>query len=783
MLTYKSPFTLIVLLVCSCFVVAASNAIYAADEPKDVRVLIDISGSMKKNDPNNLRIPAVNLLTELIPDGNKAGVWTFGQYVNMLVKHDVVDDRWRKMAKQKANQINSVALFTNIGSALEKAADNLFNSNVSKDVHFILLTDGMVDIDRDPAKNYAERERILSDIVRKFKNAGAVIHTIALSKNADSSFLNKLSVHTNGASERAESASDLTRIFARTFDQAVPAEQVPIEGNRFDIDSSVEELTALIFRQPGSREASLIEPSRQRYNLNNKPDYVRWYQDAGYDWITVKRPFEGTWIIDADLLPDSRVTVVSHLQLKVQKLPVNFFAGDMLDLVVSLEEKGETITAAEFLKVIDVDLKIRREDGKSGTKRLSDPNNPPVNGIYQDKVSKLSTVGQYEVNVLVDGKTFKRKNRQIVNLRSPLDVELSVAPEADQPAAYNLVVSPLSEDIDLSRTRVAARITAPNGTSKIEMLPLSKRGDKWQMKITPKKGDGAYRVDLKVQTVNTQGNSFKFAPRSFDAVFPIDSSAGGIVSIPEPETEPEKSVTEGPPSEPEPVIAAPTEVPENLEQDAPLPESESGDDAMLFILGGVAAVLAVLGAAVFWFIKRKKKSGQDSADSGDREDASLAEASIEESEIDQLLKTDESTKTDEPTKTDESVDLDDVLDYVDSEPEAMAPETDRTNEPETQGITQFDTEPEPEEDYTSESEIDALLEDLSDSDEVIDDKKNNDSVAEILADGDPDDLATEPSGDMAGDQEVTEDDDEEFNLEDFDISDTDDLILDDDKKQ
>jgi len=51
----------------------------------DVRVLIDISGSMKKNDPNNLRRPALRLLVGLLPEDSRAGVWTFGQYVNMQV--------------------------------------------------------------------------------------------------------------------------------------------------------------------------------------------------------------------------------------------------------------------------------------------------------------------------------------------------------------------------------------------------------------------------------------------------------------------------------------------------------------------------------------------------------------------------------------------------------------------------------------------------------------------------------------------------------------------------
>ena len=46
----------------------------------DVRIVVDISGSMKDTDPTNLRQPAVRLLARLLPEGATAGVWTFGQY-------------------------------------------------------------------------------------------------------------------------------------------------------------------------------------------------------------------------------------------------------------------------------------------------------------------------------------------------------------------------------------------------------------------------------------------------------------------------------------------------------------------------------------------------------------------------------------------------------------------------------------------------------------------------------------------------------------------------------
>ena len=90
--------------------------------PSDVRVLIDVSGSMKKTDPQNLRKPAVDLIVRLLPDKSRAGIWTFGNDVNMLMPHKPVDENWRKQAAPKANQINSVAMFTNIGKALDEVS-------------------------------------------------------------------------------------------------------------------------------------------------------------------------------------------------------------------------------------------------------------------------------------------------------------------------------------------------------------------------------------------------------------------------------------------------------------------------------------------------------------------------------------------------------------------------------------------------------------------------------------------------------------------------------------
>lgn len=124
----------------------------AAAKYDDIRIVVDVSGSMKKTDPLNLRIPALKLLNGQIPNGSRAGVWTFGRYVNMTVKWGRVDDAWRKRADRGADQIHSNGLFRNIEKALARASQGWEKSDPDTRRNIILLTDGKVDISRDREK-------------------------------------------------------------------------------------------------------------------------------------------------------------------------------------------------------------------------------------------------------------------------------------------------------------------------------------------------------------------------------------------------------------------------------------------------------------------------------------------------------------------------------------------------------------------------------------------------------------------------------------------------------
>lgn len=518
------------------WIVVALLSIHAIAEPAnlppDVRLIIDVSGSMKQNDPNNLRQPAVELLVQLLPENSKAGVWTFGQWVNMLVPHKPVTDEWKTNAQSMSDKINSAGLYTNIGAALEKASYDRNSRSDEYSTSIILLTDGMVDIDKSPSENQKEWRRIVDDVIPKLKEAGYVVHTIALSDNADTNLLNKLSISTDGIAEVAYSAEDLMKVFLKAFDVAAPAEQVPLLDNRFSIDSSVEEFTALIFREQLGEQTVLVGPDDAEYSfINSSPD-VKWHRASNYDLITVKRPLEGEWGVKAAMAPESRVTVVSNLNLKVKSLPNNIFKGQTVDVSLMLKEDGNTIKRSEFLSLMDITLSMEAGRDEFELKEywseLISDRDPPENGIYQTQLPPFEKDGIYQLNVFVDGKSFVRQFTHQFNSREPFGADIKQV-FIDGELVYVLTANAYTQDIDVTKTQLAATVIAPDGRRKI--IPLeSTEVDTWNANVYPDQ-EGNYSASIRVRGQNMLGEKFNLMLENIEFSY---SEEGGFIETPEP---------------------------------------------------------------------------------------------------------------------------------------------------------------------------------------------------------------------------------------------------------
>lgn len=498
----------------------------AAMAHPDVRVLIDISGSMKQNDPNNLRKPALELLVHLFPKDARAGVWLFGEGVDVLVPDQPVTESWRADARKKAAQISSTSLYTNIPAVLERASmgvDNRYRTSL------ILLTDGMVDISKSAAENAAARQHLLADILPRLRQSNIVVHTVALSKFADRELMERLAADTGGLFAVAENADALNRIFVQALDASAPAEQVPLTGNHFLVDSSIDELTALVFHKDG-KPVQLNSPDKKTATFASHGDDIKWFQGAGFDLITVKKPFEGEWTMVADLEEGSRITIVSNLSLAGTRLSESLFASDPAsELVAALKQQGEVVKDPAFLKLVKFAATVqRREDNKQWQLDLSVPNPTPADGYYRSALSMLNEPGTYDLAIDADGKTFQRSQKQTVAVRENFDVR--VAATDSIPPLHRITLFAQNPEVDVAAAKVTAHIKAPDGKTSEQVVAASAERE-WQMTLDSAAETGRFEVYFDVEGQYRKGDKFNYR----SSAVALDASGSQVVAPPQHE--------------------------------------------------------------------------------------------------------------------------------------------------------------------------------------------------------------------------------------------------------
>jgi len=388
----------------------------------DLRILVDVSGSMKKNDPNNLRRDALRLLIGMLPESSRVGIWSFGQYVNMQVKPDFATKIWKNNARKEANTIRSLGLFTNIEDTLTKSSWDWKRPDPKWDRHMILLTDGMVDISKDPSKNAKSRQKILGKIVSDLAAANVKIHTIALSKQADHDLLKKLSKKTGGWYESVESADKLQRLFLRLFEKTNKMDSLPLEDNLFNVDESISDMTLLVFRSRSGKPTKVLAPDHSVLEYGKPTKNVEWFQDKNFDIITVHKPMVGKWKLDADIDKDNRVKIISNLKLRVEQLPINIIENESGKLKASITTKEGLLNDKEMLSLIKV---IAQTTGYKGNEVTQQIPSSGVEGKYEALLEGVSEKGTVQVVVKVISPTFKRESRYEIKVHeSPVKLKL-----------------------------------------------------------------------------------------------------------------------------------------------------------------------------------------------------------------------------------------------------------------------------------------------------------------------------------------------------------------------
>ncbi len=517
----------------------------AALAPADIRLVVDISGSMARTDPENLRRPALSLLVRLLPPDSRAGVWTFGESVNTLVPHEQTDADWKTRALERVDDINSVALYTHIGAALEAAAyDRTRLEESDKRADIILLTDGMVDVSPDAAVSAREQQRVMNTLVPELRAAGYRVHTIGLSDEADEVLLRQIARTSDGLFSRARNAEDLMNSLLLIFQQTVPADQLPINDGFFLVDESVQEFTALIRRDSGQTPTELIDPQKREYRYPPTLSTINWHHTDDYDLITVTDPLPGRWEIDADMQPFSRLTVISDLKLVVDPLSNNVHVGEPLPLRFHLRDDNGVIDQAEVLDLLTVTVEIRGPDDEVIAQR-SGPSVASVDGVYELELPAPERPGEYDLRLTLDGKTFERLYAHQLTVISQFSVSFTKQREQDR-VTWTLVVDG-KETLNPEQTSLVAHIRSSGGDSSVEALEARSRGV-WVLELTPER-QGHYRISLKASGRTLEGKRFEeHLPSQYfsypEADDPQPDPVGDAINTLEGELESQREATE-----------------------------------------------------------------------------------------------------------------------------------------------------------------------------------------------------------------------------------------------
>lgn len=180
---------------------------------KDVVLVLDNSGSMKKNDPEFLVSKAVKEFISQQDEHTRVGIVIFDQEVRLPVALTTSSLANRETILNSIEEINYKGLFTDSPAGIERAIYELKNNGRdSAQKSIIFMTDGIVDTgapDRDLEKSKWLREDLAPDAA----DNEIKIFGIAFTEGADFQLIQSIAQKTEGEYYRALTAADLQNVF------------------------------------------------------------------------------------------------------------------------------------------------------------------------------------------------------------------------------------------------------------------------------------------------------------------------------------------------------------------------------------------------------------------------------------------------------------------------------------------------------------------------------------------------------------------------------------------
>jgi uncharacterized protein (TIGR03503 family) len=468
------------------------------------RVIVDASGSMLISDPDKLTSEALRLISNLAPEEKATlGIWLFGEEPRVLLPESIVNKATKSKLASYVNSYVTQDVKTDLEAIIRLLLDTPDSGNLAPEFnrHWILVTDGMVDISLDEAVNKASRDRILNELMARLEERDIHLHTVSMTGYTDKDLLESLSLRTDATHTEVAIPEDLLDTFDRIFTQASPSDELPFDGNQFVVDDAIDELTLVVFHDNGI-QPHVVKPDGSLLSLVTDRDASVAASDH-YTLITVRKPDAGVWKVNNVDFERSSIRVITNLSSQATKIAPIVFVNEPIYSTVGLFQKNVIIKDDNILNLVTVKQTLVRLSGEQKETILSH-DMARTNGQFKQRLEGISEPGNYELVSLLDGKTFSRQLSQYFTVHPAIDFK------GTNPGGNLIAFSahPVNLKLNVSRSNVKLEFTYNNGTTETEEMPLVGQGY-WE-KIIPVSTDDNVKVRAKLIGMTQTGLRFDY---------------------------------------------------------------------------------------------------------------------------------------------------------------------------------------------------------------------------------------------------------------------------------
>ncbi|MFT2111585.1 VWA domain-containing protein [Marinomonas sp. 2405UD68-3] len=485
-------------------VFAFSSSLYAATQ---FRVIVDASGSMVISDPDKLTSESLRLIADLAPEKETSlGIWLFGEEPRVLLPDAAVTPEHRQKLASYVDSYVTSDLKTDLEAILDVLLKDEITGQKESEKHWILVTDGMVDISLEDEINGTSRERIKGELLDELVKREVYLHTISMTGHTDKKLLKALSSKTNATHTEVAFPEDLLTAFNKIFSLSSDSDQIPFEGNSFFIDESIDEFTLLVFHAPN--EKFRLFDAKGRMNLSNSKQ-VKSENREYYSLVTVVDPIVGTWNVDNVNTGKSTIRVITDLSAKANSIPTVLFQNESFFSEIGLYQDNELIQDQAFLDVIQVSKSLNKKNGEviDSISQLDDI--PQLDFKYKNTFDGLLSEGGYELVSFVDGGSFTRKVVQHISVVSPIELELKVSGVG----IMSYSVKPTNLRLDILNSRLVLEVTSSEGVVTESELPVVAQGHWEKVDFDPEK---IFSVRVRLDAVTQSGGRFTYWSNYWD---------------------------------------------------------------------------------------------------------------------------------------------------------------------------------------------------------------------------------------------------------------------------